>query len=69
MTEYSDAELLVYVNEAIKKRANGEVVQDYSAQGVRLRRDPLSDLYILRDRLKQQIESSTGPGFIKGNPI
>ena len=68
MTEYTDAQLLVYVREAIKKRLNGEVVKSYTAQGVRLDRDPIGDLWELERKLSERNTAANGPSFTRIEP-
>ena len=69
MATYTDAELLEKVRQAIADRMDGKVVKSYSAQGVRLDRDPLSELAKLEKELQEKINAASGPGFIRVQPL
>ena len=69
MADYTDAELLTKVRQAIADRMDGKTVKDYSVQGVRIGRDPLSELQALADKLQNQVNASSGPGFLRVEPI
>jgi hypothetical protein len=58
----TNAELLTLIDAAIEARLTGGAVDEYTIDGVSVKKSPLNELYSLREKLRKEIAMGSQHG-------